>query len=100
MRAKHGIDGGVNIVMKMKNETVCDSKAIYGKSDGHSHGGGGMTNMGGAKELSGAPRGTGVGSGMDYEGIVMMTVCNKPIKVSKGDIYTIESTIDFEKHPA
>jgi hypothetical protein len=84
----------------MKNQTVCDSKAIYGKQDAHSHGGGGMMNMSGGKGDSGAPQSTGVGSGKDYEGIVQMTVCDKPIKVSKGDIYTIESTIDFQEHPA
>jgi len=42
----------------------------------------------------------GVGGGGEYQGIIGMTACDKPIKISKGDIYTIEATIDFEQRPA
>lgn len=89
------LDGGTSIALKIKNETVCDSKAIYGKPEGHGHG---MMGMGGEAKT---PSGTGgVGAGDKYEGIIGMTYCDKPIKVTKGDSFTIESSVDFEKHPA
>jgi hypothetical protein len=92
------LDGGINIVLKLKNQTICDSKAIYGKADGHSHGMMGMS--GGNSEASPpAMAGHGVGGNGEYQGIIGMTSCDTPIKVSKGDIYTIEATIDFEQRP-
>jgi len=39
------------------------------------------------------------GTGAEYQGIVGMTSCDTPVKVSKGDIYTIEATIDFGQRP-
>jgi hypothetical protein len=60
-----------------------------------------MMGMGGLPaEVAGQTAGHGVGAGAEYQGILGMSSCDKPIKVSKGDTYTIEATIDFEKHPA
>jgi hypothetical protein len=66
---------------------------MYGKSDGHSHGLMGM---------SGGSSGAAPAAGPvpdNYQGIIGMTSCDTPVKVSKGDIYTIEATIDFEQRP-
>jgi len=81
--------------LKIKYETGCDSNAIYGKPDGHGHG---MMGMGGEAKTPFERK--GVGAVDKYEGFIGITYCDKTIKVSKGDSFTIESSVGFEKHPA
>lgn len=73
------------MTMKIKNQTVCNSKAVYGKAEGHGH-----------RKVRSVDA---VNDEKEYEGIISMTLCDTPIKVSKGDIYTIEASFDFDKHP-
>jgi hypothetical protein len=86
------------MVLKLGNQTMCESKALYGKSEGHS-GMMGMMGGGGVPTGHAANATKGIGAGNAYEGIVGMTLCDQPIKVSKGDLFTVTATLDFEKHP-
>jgi hypothetical protein len=89
------LDGGTHMILRLNNQTTCESKAIYGKPTGHA----GMMGMGGGANGQAANATKGVGGGDNYEGIVKMTTCDKPTKVSKGDTFTVEAAFDLEKHP-
>jgi Stress up-regulated Nod 19 len=76
----HMHDGGVNMVLKLNGELVCDSKAEYnaGAVGGHSSG----------------------GHGDSAEGMLSnMSACSKGINVKKGDQIYMEANYDLEKHP-
>jgi len=73
-------DGGLNMVLKLNGETICDSKAIYNAGAVGTHQGGGHDGgMGGM--LS------------DTSG------CLKSIAVKKGDKIEMEANYDMELHP-
>ena len=65
-------DGGIDLVAKVNNVTVCDSHALYG----------GISTNSGDK---------GTISAMEY--------CFGPIKVTKGDIISLEANYDLNEHP-
>jgi hypothetical protein len=71
----HLHDGGVSVVMKNNDKIICDSKAKYG----------------GEGKVSGS-----------WETISEMASCadRVPISVKKGDILTLETSYDFDLHPA
>jgi hypothetical protein len=66
-------DGGVNILLKVNGNVVCESKAIYGGKDA---------------ELGG------------WATVSSMTTCEKLLSVKKRDILTIEAYYDMVTHPA
>jgi hypothetical protein len=66
-------DGGENVIVKINGKPVCESKAVYGGKDATSDG---------------------------WATIGEMTPCYGPISVKKGDLMTLESNYDLEKHPA
>jgi Stress up-regulated Nod 19 len=71
----HLHDGGVSVVLKANDQVICESKAKYG----------------GENKVSG-----------DWETISSMGSCayTTPIPIKKGDVLTIETSFDFELHPA
>jgi hypothetical protein len=74
----HMHDGGVNIVFKINDKVVCDSKAIYG-GEGHSSKG---------------------SDGQLWETIAESTSCMDPIPVKKGDSVHMQANYDVELHPS
>jgi hypothetical protein len=60
------------------------------KSGGHSHGGGGMGGMDMPK----------TSSSQVWETLSGMSRCDEPVKISKGDVLTLQSYYDLERHPA
>jgi hypothetical protein len=66
-------DGGSNILLKINEKVICDSKAIYGGKDA---------------EIDG------------WATVSGMTICETPSPVKKGDILTIEANYDMVTHPA
>jgi hypothetical protein len=83
----------VNQILRINGKVACNSLAKYGGADatmakpasGHGHGG----------EMASAPTETKV-----WETLSSMSECHEPIKISKGDVLTLESNYDLEKHPA
>lgn len=73
----HVHDGGINIILKINGEIVCDSKASYG-GEGHT-----------AKTADGKV----------WETIATTSTCLEPIKVTKGDKMYMEAHYDLELHP-
>jgi len=74
----HMHDGGVNIVFKINDKIVCDSKAIYG-GEGHS---------------------TKGPNGQVWETIAESTSCMDPIPVKSGDRVFMQANYDIELHPS
>jgi Stress up-regulated Nod 19 len=74
----HVHDGGVNIVLKINEKEVCDSKATYG-GEGHT-----------AKTPDGKV----------WETIATTSTCLEPIKVAKGDKLYMEAHYDLDLHPS
>jgi hypothetical protein len=98
----HLHDGGVNQQLLINGKVICDSGAKYGgaeatmskeptmpKAGGHSHGGS-MAGM----DASNAPK-TQV-----WETLSSMSYCNDAVQVKKGDVLTLVSNYDLDKHPA
>jgi hypothetical protein len=90
----------VNQLLLINGKVKCDSKAKYGgaeatmakpgptapKTEGHTHGGG-----------MGMPTPP---TGEVWETLSGMSACAEPVKVSKGDVLTLQSNYDLVKHPA
>jgi hypothetical protein len=76
-RRGHMHDGGEDVVLKVNNNTICDSKAIYG---------------GDTQSVTSA-------SGKKWETISKMTECHDVVKVKKGDELTVQANFNLEKHP-
>jgi len=74
----HMHDGGVNIVLKINDQEVCNSKAVYG-GEGHT---------------SKTP------DGKVWETIRETSSCYTPIKVKKGDKFYMQANYDTELHPS
>jgi hypothetical protein len=83
------------MALKLGNRTVCESKALYGKAEGHSS----KMGLSGGEATTGHAASVTQGTGDVYEGIVGMTSCDQPVKISKGDLFIVEATIEIEKHP-
>jgi Stress up-regulated Nod 19 len=76
-RRGHLHDGGVNIVFKVNNATICDSQAIYG---------------GNGQTMSNS-------EGKVWKTISDMVTCFEPYKVQKGDRAYLEANYDLTQHP-
>jgi hypothetical protein len=76
-RRGHMHDGGDGVVLKINNNTICNSKAIYG----------------------GDTQSTTSASGKKWETISHMAECHDVVKVKKGDELTVQANFDLEKHP-
>jgi len=74
----HVHDGGIGIICKVNDKEVCNSLAKYG-GEGH------------VSKSS---------DGKVWETISSTTVCNDPIKVSKGDRIYMEAHYDLDLHPS
>jgi len=74
----HLHDGGDNLILKVNNVTVCDSKAVYG----------------------GAASTAKMADGTTWETINHMTQCQEPVPVKKGDVLTVHANYDFVLHPS
>ncbi len=74
------LDGGVNIETKINGKGACNSKAVYAPAAGHSPA-------------------NGTGAKGEWVTMDRMTVCEKLIKVSKGDKLGMEAFFDLETHP-
>lgn len=73
----HLHDAGVSISLSVNNQTVCESKAIYG-GDGSS----------------------AVGpDGKAWQTIHQMTQCTQPVAVKVGDVLSVKSVYDTTLHP-
>jgi len=77
-RRGHMHDGGVNVDLKINGITICDSKAIYGGEKGTFK----------------------TDEGQVWETVSATSECSDPVKVSKGDVVTLQTNYDLEKHPA
>jgi hypothetical protein len=74
----HVHDGGENIIMKVNDKEICNSRALYG-----------------------GPEHTSIGpDGKVWETIREMTNCQYATKVDKGDKITVEANYDLVKHPS
>jgi hypothetical protein len=69
----HLHDGGDRLQLVLNGKVICDSQAIYG----------------GSSKTSGA-----------WQTIGGMTTCPQNVKVKKGDLLTIQSYYDLERHPS
>jgi hypothetical protein len=76
-RRGHMHDGGDEVVLKINNNTICDSKAIYG----------------------GTEQSAVSADGKKWETISKMLECHDVVKVKKGDELTVQANFDLEKHP-
>ncbi|KAF2402560.1 hypothetical protein EJ06DRAFT_547834 [Trichodelitschia bisporula] len=74
----HLHDGGVNIVFKVNNKEICNSVATYGGPGHTSH----------------------TSDGKVWETIATTTLCDTPLKVTKGDKIYMEAHYDLEQHPS
>lgn len=73
----HMHDGGIDIVLQVNGQTVCDSRASYG----------------GVGHTAKTP------DGKIWETIANSTTCLEPIKVAKGDTVNMNANYDIELHP-
>lgn len=71
-------DGGINIVLKVNDEVVCDSRASYG-GEGHT---------------------ATMADGKVWETLRESTKCTKSIPVKKGDKIYMQANYDLELHPS
>jgi hypothetical protein len=71
-------DGGVNIVVKVNDKEVCDSKALYG-GEGHT---------------------STTAEGKVWQTIRETTECGKGTKVKKGDKIFMQGNYDLDLHPS
>jgi hypothetical protein len=73
----HLHDGGINVLLMLNGQVICDSRAIYG-GDGSE----------------------GVGpNGKPWETIREMTQCSKPSAIKAGDLISLMSIYDTTLHP-
>jgi hypothetical protein len=73
----HMHDGGVNMILKVNDKLVCESKALYG----------------GEGFVSQTP------DGQIWETLRESTKCEDPIRVNKGDRIYMEANFDLDLHP-
>jgi hypothetical protein len=71
-------DGGINIMLKINDKEVCNSKASYG-GEGHV---------------------TKTPDGRTWETIRETSTCYDPIKVKKGDKIYMQANYDLDLHPS
>jgi hypothetical protein len=74
----HVHDGGIDVVLKINDKVVCDSKATYGGL-GHT---------------------ATTADGKKWETIATTSTCLEPVKVSKGDKLYMEAHYDLDLHPS
>lgn len=102
----HLHDGGINLLIKNNQNTVCDSIATYTKAGeeggglmaaapGKKSGGGSMTGMSHSRR-DGGPHGA-VGDGQRH--IKQMSTCSMLGPVKKGDVIHIEANYDYSQFP-
>jgi hypothetical protein len=71
-------DGGLNIILKINDKVVCDSRATYG-GEGHT---------------------TKTDDGKIWETIAESSYCPETIKVIKGDKIYMQANYDVSLHPS
>jgi hypothetical protein len=71
-------DGGVNLILKINDKLVCDSKAEYG-GEGHT---------------------SKTSDGKVWETIRATSTCEDPVKVTKGDKVYMQANYDVGLHPS
>jgi hypothetical protein len=79
------------VELTLNGKVACLSIANYSATGdgGHSHGGGGMGDMGGM----------GKEQGMLGETLASISKCTEPIAIKKGDKLKVKSNFDLNKHP-
>jgi hypothetical protein len=70
-------DGGVNIILKVNDKEVCNSRAVYG-------------GLGHVAKVDGKV----------WETISESTYCNNTVPVKKGDKIYMQTNYDVELHPS
>jgi hypothetical protein len=70
-------EGGEKIILLLNDKLICESRAVYGGSQGTF-----------LRE-----------DGFKWEGISYMTPCHEPVNINRGDVLTMVSTYDTSNRP-